>query len=142
MNNLQLTNCMQLVVLVFFSKISGSKSLTARKFINLSLLLQYVPRIFRIYLSAKDLTFDSLTRRVWVRGAFFFFLYIIFGHVSIFYIYIYWDSSGYCNWCNFDILFCVKMLYVVVCYINHMRGFWGRQHLTSYRIICYLVTFY
>ncbi|PON97036.1 Ion transport domain containing protein [Trema orientale] len=73
----------QVVVLVYFSKIAGSKSLTARKFINLLLLLQYVPRILRVYLSAKELgrTFDSLTRRVWVRGAFFFFLYIIFGHV-------------------------------------------------------------
>ncbi|XP_062119872.1 cyclic nucleotide-gated ion channel 1-like [Humulus lupulus] len=73
----------QVIVLVYFSKITGSRSLTARKFINLILLLQYVPRILRVYLSAKELgkVFDSLTRRVWVRGAFFFFLYIIFGHV-------------------------------------------------------------
>ncbi|PON97037.1 Voltage dependent potassium channel [Trema orientale] len=73
----------QVIVLVFLSKISGSKSLTARKFLSLLLQLQYVPRILRIYLSAKEIgkTFDSLTRRVWVRGAFFFFLYIIFGHV-------------------------------------------------------------
>ncbi|XP_062119893.1 cyclic nucleotide-gated ion channel 1-like [Humulus lupulus] len=73
----------QMVVLVYFSKLSGSKSLVARKFINSLLILQYLPRILRVYLSAKELgsTFDSLTRRVSVRGAFFFFLYIIFGHV-------------------------------------------------------------
>ncbi|PON60396.1 Voltage dependent potassium channel [Parasponia andersonii] len=61
----------------------GVKIFDCKKFINLLLLLQYVPRILRVYLSAKELgrTFDSLTRRVWVRGAFFFFLYIIFGHV-------------------------------------------------------------
>ncbi|XP_062119858.1 cyclic nucleotide-gated ion channel 1-like isoform X2 [Humulus lupulus] len=73
----------QVVVLLYFSKITGSSSLRARKFINLLLLLQYVPRILRVYLSAKALgrVFDSLTQRVWVRGAFFFSLYIIFGHV-------------------------------------------------------------
>ncbi|GMN66540.1 hypothetical protein TIFTF001_035605 [Ficus carica] len=73
----------QVIVLKYFSNIAGSKSLKARKILNLLLLLQYVPRILRVYLSAKELgrTFDSLTRRVWVRGAFFFFLYIIFGHV-------------------------------------------------------------
>ncbi|XP_062119866.1 cyclic nucleotide-gated ion channel 1-like [Humulus lupulus] len=73
----------QVVVLVYFSKITGSSSLTARKFINILLLLQYVPRILRVYFSAKDLgrAFDSLTRRLWVRGAFFFFLYVISGHV-------------------------------------------------------------
>ncbi|XP_024020983.1 putative cyclic nucleotide-gated ion channel 13 isoform X1 [Morus notabilis] len=73
----------QVIVLKYFSKIAGSKSLTTRKFLNLLLLLQYVPRILRVYLSAKELgrTYDSLTRRVWVRGAFFFFLYIICGHV-------------------------------------------------------------
>ncbi|KAL5555187.1 hypothetical protein UlMin_037423 [Ulmus minor] len=73
----------QVVVLVFFSKMAGSKSLTSRKFLNILLLLQYFPRILRIYLSAKELgrAFDSLTRRIWVRGAFNFFLYIIAGHV-------------------------------------------------------------
>ncbi|XP_062119882.1 cyclic nucleotide-gated ion channel 1-like [Humulus lupulus] len=73
----------QVVVLMYFPKITASKSLFAREFLNLLLLFQYVPRILRVYLSAKDLgrTFDSLTQRVWVRGAFFFFLYIIFGHV-------------------------------------------------------------
>ncbi|XP_030500455.2 putative cyclic nucleotide-gated ion channel 13 isoform X2 [Cannabis sativa] len=73
----------QVVVLMYFSKITGSRSLTARKFLSLLLFLQYVPRLLRVYLSAKELgrTYDSLTCRVWVRGTFFFFLYIIFGHV-------------------------------------------------------------
>ncbi|XP_062119888.1 cyclic nucleotide-gated ion channel 1-like isoform X1 [Humulus lupulus] len=72
-----------LLAIIPTPQITGSRSLRARKFINLLLLLQYVPRILRVYLSAKALgrVFDSLTQRVWVRGAFFFFLYIIFGHV-------------------------------------------------------------
>ncbi|KAL5568105.1 hypothetical protein UlMin_024680 [Ulmus minor] len=73
----------QVVVVVFFSKMAGSKSPTSRKFLNILLLAQYVPRILRIYLSAKQLgkNLDSLTRRLWVKGAFNFFLYIIAGHV-------------------------------------------------------------
>ncbi|KAM6555389.1 hypothetical protein CsatB_002408 [Cannabis sativa] len=73
----------QVVVLIHFSKITGLDYLDARKFINLILLLQYVPRILRVYLSAKELgsSFDSLARRVWVRGTFLFFLYIISGHI-------------------------------------------------------------
>ncbi|KAL5568095.1 hypothetical protein UlMin_024670 [Ulmus minor] len=69
----------QVVVVVFFSKMAGSKSLTSRKFLNILLLAQYVPRIFRIYLSGKELgkDLDSLTRRLLVFGAFWYF-YSIF----------------------------------------------------------------
>ncbi|KAF4380233.1 hypothetical protein F8388_024526 [Cannabis sativa] len=65
----------QVVVLMYFSKITGSRSLTARKFLSLLLFLQYVPRLLRVYLSAKELgrTYDSLTCRVWVFGAFWYF---------------------------------------------------------------------
>ncbi|KAL5568093.1 hypothetical protein UlMin_024668 [Ulmus minor] len=71
----------QVVVVVFFSKMA--ECLNSRKFLNILLLAQYVPRILRIYLSAKELgrNLDSLTRRLWVKGAFNFFLYIIAGHV-------------------------------------------------------------
>uniref|UniRef100_A0A803PJP9 Ion transport domain-containing protein n=1 Tax=Cannabis sativa TaxID=3483 RepID=A0A803PJP9_CANSA len=74
----------QVVVLLYFSQITGSRSLSGRKFINLILLLQYVPRLFRVYLTAKEIGkgFDSLiSQRVWVRCAFFFFVYLNFGHV-------------------------------------------------------------
>ena len=75
---------MQVIVLKYFSKIAGSRSLTTRKVLNLLLMLQYVPRILRVYLSAKDLerAFDTITGRVWVKGFFNFFLYIMTGYVS------------------------------------------------------------
>ncbi|KAF4380223.1 hypothetical protein F8388_024516 [Cannabis sativa] len=67
----------QVVVLIHFSKITGLEYLDARKFINLILLLQYVPRILRVYLSAKELgsSFDSLARRIF--GAFWYFYSIV-----------------------------------------------------------------
>lgn len=72
----------------FFGKLAGLRSLTARRLLNFVILFAYVPRILRIYFSAMDVgrTFGSLTRRVWVRGAFNFCLYILGGHVSIFLI--------------------------------------------------------
>ncbi|XP_062119878.1 cyclic nucleotide-gated ion channel 1-like isoform X2 [Humulus lupulus] len=72
----------QVVFLLVFSMITGLQNLVARNFINLVLILQYVPRILRVYLLARELgrAFDSLSRRV-VRGAFLFFIYIISGHV-------------------------------------------------------------
>ena len=80
----------QVIVLRYFSKLAGSRSLMTRKMLNVLLLLQYVPRLLRVYLSAKELgrSYDSLTRRVWVRGAFFFFLYVIFGHVSLLFFFM------------------------------------------------------
>ncbi|XP_062074777.1 probable cyclic nucleotide-gated ion channel 10 [Humulus lupulus] len=93
----------QVVVLVYFPEITGSKSLLARKFLGLLLLLQYVPRILRVYLSAKELgrTYDSLTQRVWVRGAFFFSLYIISGHVFGAFWYFYSTFRETACWHNF-----------------------------------------
>ncbi|XP_030500231.2 cyclic nucleotide-gated ion channel 1 [Cannabis sativa] len=96
----------QVIILMYFSKITGSKSLTARKFINLILLLQYVPRIFRVYLSTKELAknFDTLTGRLWVRGGFLFFFYIIFGHVfgAFWYFYsIYRETACWHHACEY-----------------------------------------
>ncbi|PON97033.1 Ion transport domain containing protein [Trema orientale] len=73
----------QVIILNFFSTVAGSRSFTGRKILDILLLLQYVPRILRVYLSARDLgrNFDSLTRLVWLKGAFNFFLYVIVGHV-------------------------------------------------------------
>ena len=73
-----------MVVLAFFSKMAGSKSLTSRRFLNILLLAQYGPRILRIYVSAKELARDlnPLTLFLWVRGVFNLCLYIIAGHVS------------------------------------------------------------
>ncbi|KAL5568090.1 hypothetical protein UlMin_024665 [Ulmus minor] len=87
----------QVVVVIFFSKMA--ESLTSRKFLNILLLSQYVPRILRIYISAKELgrNLDSLTRRLWVKGAFNFFLYIIAGHVfgAFWYFYSIFRETAY-----------------------------------------------
>ncbi|KAM5557673.1 hypothetical protein ABKV19_024838 [Rosa sericea] len=65
------------IVYVFF-EISGSGYLHYRHMMNLFLLGQYVPRIFRIYLSSAEFT---KTSGIWVKGAFNFFLYILASHV-------------------------------------------------------------
>ncbi|XP_061999075.1 cyclic nucleotide-gated ion channel 1-like [Rosa rugosa] len=65
------------IVYVFF-EISGSGYLDYRHMMNLFLLGQYVPRIFRIYLSSAEFT---KTSGIWVKGAFNFFLYILASHV-------------------------------------------------------------
>ncbi|KAL5568101.1 hypothetical protein UlMin_024676 [Ulmus minor] len=71
----------QVVFVVFFSKMAGSKSLISRKFLHILLVAQYVPRVFRISLSAKELIndLDSPTRRLLLKvlGAFWYF-YSIF----------------------------------------------------------------
>ncbi|KAL5547256.1 hypothetical protein UlMin_006943, partial [Ulmus minor] len=71
----------QVVILVFFPKIEGSTSLDTRKYLNVILLAQYVPRVLRIYLSCNDLTCNPEGYNVWVRALFNFFLYILASHV-------------------------------------------------------------
>ena len=83
---------LQTVVLSFIPKEKGPKYLDKRKFLNFLLLSQYVPRVFRIYLSSKELsrTRDKLiTGTVWIRGAFNFFLYLLASHVRVNLSYIY-----------------------------------------------------
>ncbi|XP_020411522.1 cyclic nucleotide-gated ion channel 1-like [Prunus persica] len=67
----------QILVVVLFFKIKGPEYLGHRKVLNLFLLSQYLPRIFRIILSAKKLTKTG----IWVKAIFNFFLYIIASHV-------------------------------------------------------------
>ncbi|XP_015878201.3 cyclic nucleotide-gated ion channel 1-like [Ziziphus jujuba] len=72
----------QVIILVFFTKLRGSRYSNLRKFLNFLVLFQYVPRIIRIYHLCKKLgrTPSSITGVVWVRGAFNLFLYIIASH--------------------------------------------------------------
>ncbi|KAF3448006.1 hypothetical protein FNV43_RR08714 [Rhamnella rubrinervis] len=61
----------QTVVLIFIPKVKGSRSLNKGKFLNFLLLSQYVTRVFRIYLSAKELawSWDTLiTGTAWIRA--------------------------------------------------------------------------
>ncbi|KAM5557666.1 hypothetical protein ABKV19_024835 [Rosa sericea] len=65
----------QVALLVFFLKMDGSDY--RRKILNGFLLFQYVPKIYRIYLSCKELKQTG----IWARGAFNIFLYILASHV-------------------------------------------------------------
>lgn len=52
---------------------------------NLLVLLQYVPRVLRIYLSSKELTLtgESVETATWIKGVLNFFMYILASHVSL-----------------------------------------------------------
>ncbi|XP_061999619.1 cyclic nucleotide-gated ion channel 1-like [Rosa rugosa] len=65
----------QVALLVFFLKMDGSDY--RRKILNGFLLFQYMPKIYRIYLSCKELKQTG----IWARGAFNIFLYILASHV-------------------------------------------------------------
>ncbi|KAH0992612.1 hypothetical protein GBA52_004095 [Prunus armeniaca] len=67
----------QILVVVLFFKMKGPEYLEHRKVLNLFLLSQYLPRIFRIILSSKKLTKTGIR----VKAVFNFFLYILASHV-------------------------------------------------------------
>ena len=56
-----------------------------KKFLNAAILIQYVPRVLRICLSWRKIisTDNQLSRIVWVKAAFNFFLYIIASQVKL-----------------------------------------------------------
>ncbi|XP_050369218.1 cyclic nucleotide-gated ion channel 1-like [Argentina anserina] len=67
----------QVLMAVFF-KMKSSKYLDRRKIIDAFLLLQYFPRIYRMHHSSKKF---RQKKEVWIRGTFYFFLYILASHV-------------------------------------------------------------
>ncbi|CAL9007909.1 unnamed protein product [Prunus brigantina] len=77
----------QVAILIVFSEMSDLRSLTAIRMVvmNLFVLLQYVPRVFRIYLSCKELKGTPKTETeetaIWVKGVLNFFMYILSSHV-------------------------------------------------------------
>ncbi|XP_021803011.1 cyclic nucleotide-gated ion channel 1-like, partial [Prunus avium] len=68
----------QILVVVLFFKMKGPEYLEHRKVLNIFLLIQYLPRIFRIILSSKKLI---KTTGIRVKAIFNFFLYILASHV-------------------------------------------------------------
>ncbi|PQQ00561.1 cyclic nucleotide-gated ion channel 1-like [Prunus yedoensis var. nudiflora] len=70
----------QILVVVLFFKMKGPKYLQHRKALNIFLLSQYLPRIFRIILSSKKLI---KTTGIQVKAVFNFFLYILASHTFI-----------------------------------------------------------
>ncbi|XP_062119865.1 cyclic nucleotide-gated ion channel 1-like [Humulus lupulus] len=79
------------VIILAFDEGNETSASSSKKLINTLLLFQYLPRVFRIYLSCKELAQnqDSVTRIVWVKGGLNFFLYILASHVfgSFWYFY-------------------------------------------------------
>ncbi|KAM5573987.1 hypothetical protein ABKV19_013486 [Rosa sericea] len=71
----------QAVIFIFFPKlIRSSESMITRIILNCCVLLQYVPRVLRIYLSGDVLTIDARSG-IWIKGVFDFFPFILAGHV-------------------------------------------------------------
>ncbi|XP_004308820.1 PREDICTED: uncharacterized protein LOC101307163 [Fragaria vesca subsp. vesca] len=72
----------QVLILIFYSKMRGSSSLSAIKVImNLFVLMQYFPRVLRIYLSCKELGRTHIGgTATWVKGVLNFFMYILASH--------------------------------------------------------------
>ncbi|KAK9937115.1 hypothetical protein M0R45_013929 [Rubus argutus] len=68
----------QVTILADFYKMGGSKLFLKQTIINVFLLFQYLLRLFQMYLSGKEL--DERVGK-WVKGSFYFFLYIIASHV-------------------------------------------------------------
>ncbi|CAL8124939.1 unnamed protein product [Prunus armeniaca] len=77
----------QVAILIFFSEMSDLRSLTRIRMVtmNLFVLLQYVPRALRIYLSCKELKRtpkkDIGETAKWVKGVLNFFMYILSSYV-------------------------------------------------------------
>ncbi|KAK9937118.1 hypothetical protein M0R45_013931 [Rubus argutus] len=65
------------IVVVFFS-MDSSELFLKRTIINVALLLQFLLRVCQMYLSSKEVI-DKLAN--WVKGCFYFFLYILAAHV-------------------------------------------------------------
>ncbi|XP_040368897.1 cyclic nucleotide-gated ion channel 1 isoform X2 [Rosa chinensis] len=74
----------QVVILIFFSKMRGVRSLNTRKLLSFLVLVQYVPRVLRIYLSCKEPKKSSKEEiATWVKGVLNFFMYILASHSGI-----------------------------------------------------------
>ncbi|KAL6131342.1 hypothetical protein ACLB2K_069718 [Fragaria x ananassa] len=74
----------QVVFLTLSSKTRASRSLSTRKLLmNFFLLIQYVPRVLRIYLLCKEprKSPKATETAIWVKGVLNFFMYILASHV-------------------------------------------------------------
>ncbi|XP_034203524.1 cyclic nucleotide-gated ion channel 1-like [Prunus dulcis] len=77
----------QVAILIFFSKMRDLRSLDTIRMVimNLFVILQYVPRLLRTYLSCKEfkmtLKGDIRGTPMWLKGVLNFFMYILASHV-------------------------------------------------------------
>ncbi|XP_050385212.1 cyclic nucleotide-gated ion channel 1-like isoform X2 [Argentina anserina] len=69
----------QVVILIFFR---GSRSLEAMKFTNFTVLVQYVPRVLRIYLACKEVKHPPKGKLgLWIKGGLNFLMYTLASHI-------------------------------------------------------------
>ncbi|CAH9106436.1 unnamed protein product [Cuscuta europaea] len=75
----------QIVILIVIPKMRGAKSLNAKNLVKFVVLIQYIPRIYRVYPLYKEVTRTSgiLTETAWAGAAFNLFLYTLASHVSL-----------------------------------------------------------
>ncbi|XP_062000395.1 cyclic nucleotide-gated ion channel 1-like [Rosa rugosa] len=71
----------QVVIFSFFSKMRSSRSSETRKFLDSLVLLQYVPRVLRIFLLCNERHLIPRKAGIWIKSVFNFFLYILASHV-------------------------------------------------------------
>ncbi|KAM5585031.1 cyclic nucleotide-gated ion channel 1 [Rosa sericea] len=71
----------QVVIFSLFSKMRSSRSSETRKFLDSLVLLQYVPRVLRIFLLCNERHLIPRKAGIWIKSVFNFFLYILASHV-------------------------------------------------------------
>ncbi|KAI3907058.1 hypothetical protein MKX01_027959 [Papaver californicum] len=73
----------QVVILIIIPRMRGSAALNTKNLLRFIVLIQYVPRLIRIYPLYKDVTRTSgiITETAWVGAAFNLFLFMLAGHI-------------------------------------------------------------
>nr|XP_011469712.1 PREDICTED: cyclic nucleotide-gated ion channel 1-like isoform X2 [Fragaria vesca subsp. vesca] len=72
----------QVTILIYFTKMRASRSLNTRKFLNFLVLIQYVPRVLRIYLACKEIKNSPKGKLgLWIKGGLNFLMYIFASHI-------------------------------------------------------------
>lgn len=106
----------QLLVLVIIPALKGSIPLKTKKFVKIAVLLQYMPRLLRIYPLYKEVVRTSgiLTERAWSGAAFNLLIYMQANHVvgAFWYLFSieqqarYWLEACKINNCTSIFLYC------------------------------------
>ncbi|XP_028962056.1 cyclic nucleotide-gated ion channel 1-like isoform X2 [Malus domestica] len=68
----------QLLIIVTFYNMRGAEYVEHRKVLNVFILGQYLPRVYRVHQSSKKL---QETAGIWIKGLFNFFLYMLASHI-------------------------------------------------------------
>ncbi|CAA2955865.1 cyclic nucleotide-gated ion channel 1-like [Olea europaea subsp. europaea] len=73
----------QVVILIVIPKLHGARSLNTKNLLKFVVILQYIPRVLRVYPLYKEVTRTSgiLTETAWAGAAFNLFLYMLASHV-------------------------------------------------------------